>query len=131
LPAELFGVIAEFLAGDFKLGSLANLNVANRLIQGATSAVLWTTITLDTIKPGWIQALKIELPDPIWETVETMRTQEEAVRYAKEKFEQCKDMRVLPENRRHVKYVCEAITRRPGLKDLLFTVQQVLDLERR
>jgi hypothetical protein len=58
LPLELFESIAEFLAGDFQSGSLASLNVANRLIHEATSAVLWATVILDASSPQWHDMLK-------------------------------------------------------------------------
>lgn len=62
-PPELFTVIAEFLAGQFKLGTLASLNVTCRLIREATNTVLWTTVTLDAGTPNWnIPSLKRRLP---------------------------------------------------------------------
>lgn len=93
LPSELFEVIAEFLGGEFKLRSLAALNVANKFIHEATSAALWTTITLDAYTPKWNDMLKFITSD-----------EENAEQKALERFERCKDLPgVLPENRRHVK----------------------------
>jgi hypothetical protein len=102
LPAELFGVVAEFLAGEFKLGSLANFNVVNRFIHEATSAVLWTTITLDGSAPRWNDMLKKVLSDK--ESCYPTPAGIKALENAMENFERRKDLPgILPENRRHVK----------------------------
>jgi hypothetical protein len=52
-PSEIFTTIAEFLAGEYKLGSLSSLNLTCRLIRESTNAVLWTTVTFDAITPNW------------------------------------------------------------------------------
>jgi hypothetical protein len=102
LPAELLEIIAEFLAGEFKLGSLANLNVASRDMHEITSAVLWTTVWLDTFTPRWNSMLQVVLPDDC----EYPRSPagREASRIARDTFERRKDIPgALPKNRRRVK----------------------------
>lgn len=47
LPLDVYGVIAEFLAGAFAFGTLASLNVANHLIRDETTPVLYETLLLD------------------------------------------------------------------------------------
>jgi hypothetical protein len=47
LPLDIYGVIAEFLAGAFAFGTLASLNVANHLIRDETTSVLYETLLLD------------------------------------------------------------------------------------
>ncbi|KAJ9095077.1 hypothetical protein QFC20_006765 [Naganishia adeliensis] len=49
----MFTIIGEFLIGENKFGTLANLNATTHLIREATNAVLWTTVMLDTITPRW------------------------------------------------------------------------------
>jgi hypothetical protein len=40
LPSEVFTIVAEFLAGENLFGTLANLNVASRLVREATNVAL-------------------------------------------------------------------------------------------
>jgi hypothetical protein len=47
LPLDIHGVIAEFLAGAFAFGTLANLNVANQGIRDVTTPVLYETLLMD------------------------------------------------------------------------------------
>ena len=47
LPFDVHGVIAQFLAGSFAFGTLANLNVASRMIQEETLSVLYETLLID------------------------------------------------------------------------------------
>lgn len=47
LPLDVYGIIAEFLAGSFVFGTLANINVASRLIQEETLPVLYETLLID------------------------------------------------------------------------------------
>jgi hypothetical protein len=47
LPVDIYGVIAEFLAGAFAFGTLANLNVADHGIRDVTTPVLYETLLLD------------------------------------------------------------------------------------
>lgn len=47
LPLDVYGVIAEFLAGSFAFATLANLNVANHSIWDETTPVLYETLLLD------------------------------------------------------------------------------------
>jgi hypothetical protein len=101
LPAELWETVAEFLAGDNKLGSLASLNVTNRNFHQITSAVLWTTVTLDAFTPRWNEVLKKLPSDDVDDTSEARERTAEA---AMEEFERCKDLPgTLPANRRYVK----------------------------
>lgn len=58
LPLGLFTVIGELLIGESKFASLANLNETNSLIREPINAVLWTTVTLDAITPGWNATLE-------------------------------------------------------------------------
>jgi hypothetical protein len=44
LPSEIFGVIAEFLAGDNALLTLANVNILNHDIHQETLPVLYETV---------------------------------------------------------------------------------------
>jgi hypothetical protein len=102
LPPELFEVIAEFLAGEFQLGSLANLNVASRVMHEVTSALLWTTVTLDNVTPQWNAKLKAYLKP--WVDWSQYEEDIQAVRTAKDTFDEWKDLPgALPENRRYVK----------------------------
>ena len=47
LPHDVFGIIAEFLAGSHELGTLANLNVANHGMYDETLPVLYETVVQD------------------------------------------------------------------------------------
>jgi hypothetical protein len=47
LPADVFGVIAEFLAGSFAFGTLASLNVISKSIRDETLPVLYETFLMD------------------------------------------------------------------------------------
>lgn len=47
LPLDIYGAIAEFLAGAFAFGTLASLNVANHLIRDETTPVLYETLIMD------------------------------------------------------------------------------------
>jgi hypothetical protein len=95
-------IVAEFLAGEHKLGSLASLNVATRSLHESTSAVLWMTVTLDTITPRWNDMLKKVLSNK--DAQDPSPSGKQALQSAMEKFERCKDRPgALPENRRHVK----------------------------
>jgi hypothetical protein len=53
LPTELVVVIAEFLAGDLALGSLAQLNLATRAIHEETLPVLFETVAFE--KKWWLK----------------------------------------------------------------------------
>jgi hypothetical protein len=58
LPTELVAVIAEFLAGDLALGSLAQLNLTTRAIHQETLPVLFETVTFD--KKWWLKKREIK-----------------------------------------------------------------------
>jgi hypothetical protein len=47
LPTELIVTIAEFLAGSFAFGSLAQLNLTSHAIYEETLPVLYETMTWD------------------------------------------------------------------------------------
>jgi hypothetical protein len=47
LPSEVLAVVAEFLAGECALGTLASLNVINHDIHEETLPVLFETVLLD------------------------------------------------------------------------------------
>lgn len=47
LPLDIYGVIAEFLAGAFAFRTLANLNVANHGIRDETTPILYETVMFD------------------------------------------------------------------------------------
>jgi hypothetical protein len=103
-PPELFEIIGEFLAGEFKLGSLASLNVTNRLLHKATSPVLWTTVTLDNANPYWSALLNQDARDADELLYHITPTEERHLQMAKEAFEQWKVIPgALPENLRYVK----------------------------
>ncbi|KAJ9097633.1 hypothetical protein QFC21_004669 [Naganishia friedmannii] len=53
LPADIFEVIASHLAGDNALRSLANLNVASRMVHEATNSTLYETVTWDREERSW------------------------------------------------------------------------------
>lgn len=102
MPSELWMIVAEFLAGEHKLGSLASLNVSTRTLHESTSAVLWTTVTLDTFTPRWNDMLKKLLSSD--DAQGPLPSGKEALETAMKEFERLKDQPVaLPENRRHVK----------------------------
>jgi hypothetical protein len=63
LPTELIVTIAEFLAGSFAFGSLAQLNLASHAIHEETLPVLYETMTWDH-KPErhWWDDHEVELP---------------------------------------------------------------------
>lgn len=50
LPYETFTIIAEFLAGSGAFGTLANLNVADRVMRMETLPVLYETVLLDNVE---------------------------------------------------------------------------------
>jgi hypothetical protein len=50
LPSEVWGVVAEVLAGDCALRTLANVNVINHDIHEETLPVLYETVFLDRWK---------------------------------------------------------------------------------
>lgn len=47
LPLDIYGVIADFLAGSFAFGTLANLNVASHFIREETLPVLYETLLMN------------------------------------------------------------------------------------
>jgi hypothetical protein len=90
------------MAGDNKLGSLANFNVTTRNFHHITSAVLWTTVTLDAFTPRWNDILKKVQPPDV--SLDSLAVRERTVEAAMEEFEKCKDLPgALPANRRYVK----------------------------
>lgn len=50
LPYEVFGIIADYLAGSHAFGTLANLNIVNHLMRMETLLVLYETVLLDNIE---------------------------------------------------------------------------------
>lgn len=46
LPAEIYGVIAEFLVSEKKFESCANLNAVSHAVYEGTLPVLWRTVDL-------------------------------------------------------------------------------------
>jgi hypothetical protein len=59
LPSDVFEVIASHLAGDNALRSLANLNVASRMIHEATNSTLYETVTWDHSDRSWWKRFNI------------------------------------------------------------------------
>jgi hypothetical protein len=95
-------IVSEFLAGEHKLGSLASLTVTTQHLHASTSAVLWTTVTLDTVTPKWnVMLQKVLEVEGMYRPSEA---ELEALRTAKDTFEKSKDTPgALPYNRCHVK----------------------------
>lgn len=58
LPTELVVIIAEFLAVDLALGSLAQLNLATRTIHQETLPVLFETVAFE--KKWWLKKREIK-----------------------------------------------------------------------
>lgn len=48
LPADIYGLFAEFLAGSCSFAALASLNLVNRIIHNETLPVLYETVLQDT-----------------------------------------------------------------------------------
>jgi hypothetical protein len=114
LPSELFTIIAEFLSGESKLGTLSNLNVACRLVRESTNAVLWTTVTLDSITPDWNRMMKEILQQDVPPDLRRHQTpaQLDALRAVRELFKKCQEEPgFLPANRIYVKSVGKTLRR--------------------
>lgn len=47
LPSEIYGVIAEFLAGMHAFGTLSRLNIVNHGVHEETLPVLFETVLMD------------------------------------------------------------------------------------
>jgi hypothetical protein len=125
-------VIGEFLARVFKLGTLACLNVTNRLIHEATSPLLWTSVTLDAVTPEWTALLQADMRGTHELLYHITPTKERYLHMARETVERWKAVPgALPENRRFVKYVFESICSSFVAAYLLFTLSKVLVLDLR
>jgi hypothetical protein len=61
LPVELVEEIAEHLAADYRIGSLAALNVTCKWIRDVTTPILFRTVILVRRDPGTVEARSLTL----------------------------------------------------------------------